>query len=159
MNKKEIELIHNYLVQMGVIPIIIVTFGIGIILKEFFYIGIFLYFIMFFLYDIMFFLYDIFVQDSEYLFIYTGYYWEENDSIFIQIGKKIHKVDHVEEFYGEEEKLLLHKCAFLFIRTPDEKIKIHGKTLYNNTKFSNSDLMPLYERLEEMYSKQHQEVI
>ena len=77
-------------------------------------------------------------------FRYKGYYWEENDKIVIELGKKKYIIDEVNSVMGGEPNIFLYYYAYLQIKTPNKKIKIYGQALNGNMEFKNSDLYPLF---------------
>lgn len=85
-----------------------------------------------------------YVVDKLGYFKSKGFYWEDYNTIRLELNNKEYLIDNVKTIVGGEPNVFMYQYAYIMIKTPQYKIKIYGQTLHDNMKFKDSDLFPLY---------------
>ena len=79
------------------------------------------------------------------LFLRKGYYWVENDIVYIQRGTRTVEVKNVDWINGDETSAYGVKAAMLVIQCGKRKTLLFSKTLENDIGFSGTELYPIFQ--------------
>lgn len=78
-------------------------------------------------------------------FMGEGYYWAENEKLYIQVDKKIMEIDSVKELLGDVVDIYSNRCASLMIDTGKKKYKIFSEQLDDRKQFREASIYPIYQ--------------
>lgn len=83
--------------------------------------------------------------DNAQFFLKKGYYWLENEVVFIQRNDKVYKLQNVEWLKGDTTSAYGSKVGMLVVQYAKTKIVLYSKSLKDDMDFSNTELYPVFE--------------
>jgi hypothetical protein len=69
------------------------------------------------------------ITNNMSFFIGKGYYWENEETVYIDYKNKVYSINHIKELCGSENNIYKHKYAVLYIQSQQDKIKIFSKPI------------------------------
>jgi hypothetical protein len=84
------------------------------------------------------------ISEKWKLFRGKGYYWIENDILFIQVDNKTYEVTGVTELSGQEQSVYHSRYTMLLIEMGKTKIKLFSAPIRQEQTFQDSSLYSLY---------------
>ena len=79
------------------------------------------------------------------LFLGKGYYWVENDIVYIQRGMKIRAITNVNWLRGSDTFSYDGRVPMLIVTCGKKKTMLYAKTIADKEDFSRTELYPIYE--------------
>ena len=92
-----------------------------------------------------------FAVDKVELFWYEGQWWEEDGVLRIRLRNRTYEVTDVTEVMGGDPNIFLYRYAYLLIEGGGVRVKIFGQTLREGETFRDSELLPLFQRILELW--------
>jgi hypothetical protein len=84
------------------------------------------------------------ISEKWKLFRGKGYYWIENDILFIQADNKTYEITDVTELSGHVQSVYHSRYTMLLIEMGKTKIKFFSNPIEREQTFQDSSLYPLY---------------
>jgi hypothetical protein len=141
--KKEFEFQRYYKRWLGALPCLAIAIVLNFLLEllslnttAYFVLCVAIMFVLLFAYYA--------ISEKGELFRGKGYYWIENDSLFIQIDNKTYEIIGVTELFGQEKSVYHSKYTMIRIEMGKTKIKLFSAPIEQGQTFPDSSLYPLY---------------
>lgn len=124
------------------LPMLLVVLGIQYIISLFVNSDAVFYFLITLVAMIVVSAYYIIISKSNF-FDSRGFYWIEEDKLYVEINTKKYCIENVEELVFGDPNIFLYYYAYMQIKTKNYKLKIYGESLRGNQEFADSKLGPL----------------
>jgi hypothetical protein len=141
--KKEFEFQRYYKRWLGALPCLAIAIVLNFLLEllslnktAYFVLCVAIMFVLLFVYYA--------ISEKWQLFRSKGYYWIENDILFIQVDNKTYKVTGVTELLGDVKSVYHSRYTVLLIEMGKTKIKLFSAPIEQEQTFQDSSLYPLY---------------
>jgi hypothetical protein len=141
--KKEFEFQHYYKRWLGALPCLFIAIALDCLLdllslSNIVYFGLCI--------AIMFALLIAYYINSEKLKLFygTGYYWTEDDVLFIQADKKTYEISNITELSGYVKSLYGSSYTEIIIKVEQKSLKLFSIPLEQDQTFKDSSLYSLY---------------
>jgi hypothetical protein len=76
-----------------------------------------------------------------------GFYWVEDNILYIQVGKKTYPIENVTELFGDVKSVFHSRHAVLLLEMGQTTIKLFSTPLGPEQGFAASSLYPLYSQI------------
>lgn len=141
--KNEFEFQYYYRRWLGALPILIISIILNLLLSLLSLSNIIHYILCII---VMLVLMCIYYKISENCKIFhgKGYYWTDNDIVYIQAGKKLYKISEVKELLGDVKSIYSSKYAVLLIETNTNNVKLFSIPIDKEQKFEDTSVYPIY---------------